>query len=191
MRNRTTEPVAARLYITGAAGSGTSTLGRAVAAELGLAFLDTDDYYWAPTAQPFTQKRPVAERLALISAAQLGQGTDGGWVLSGSCDGWGDGAIAGADLIVFLTAPTLVRLARIRRREGEKFGDRIKPGGDMAFQHAQLLKWAASYDEPYFSGRSLNRHRNWLSGRSEPVLELSGSMPLDDLLGRVLARLAG
>ncbi|WP_444451848.1 AAA family ATPase [Rhodobacter capsulatus] len=182
--------MAARIYITGAAGSGTSTLGRALAADLDLPFLDTDDFYWAPTAQPFTQKRAVAERLALISAAQLGQGLDGGWVLAGSCDGWGDTAIAGAELIVFLTAPTPVRLARIRRREGEKFGARIKPGGDMEHAHAQFLKWAASYDEPYFSGRSLTRHRNWLSGRPEPVLELSGSMPLEDLLAKVLARLA-
>lgn len=181
--------MAARVYITGAAGSGTSTLSRAVALATDVPFLDTDDFYWAPTPQPFTQKRPVAERLALIAAAQLGQGADGGWVLAGSCDGWGDGAIAGADLIVFLTAPTPVRLARIRRREGEKFGARIKAGGDMEHAHAQFLKWAASYDEPYFSGRSLTRHRNWLSGRSEPVLELSGSMPLEDLLAKVMARL--
>jgi adenylate kinase family enzyme len=183
--------MAARVYITGAAGSGTSTLGRAVAQALEVAFLDTDDYFWAPSEPPFTQKRPVAERLALIAAAQPAPGTAGGWVLSGSCDGWGDGAIAGVDLIVFLTAPTPVRLARIRRREGEKFGDRIKPEGDMGRQHAQFLKWAASYDEPYFSGRSLTRHRNWLAGRAEPVLELSGSMPLDALLAKVLARLGG
>ena len=181
--------MAARVYITGAAGSGTSTLGRALAALLGVVHLDIDDYFWAPTEPPYTEKRPVEERLALISAAQLGQGEAGGWVLSGALDGWGELAIAGADLIVFLVTPAALRLARIRRREAEEFGPRIKPGGDMAQSHAQFLKWAASYDEPYFPGRSLARHRAWLSGRAEPVLELSGTTALEEMVAAVLARL--
>lgn len=181
--------MAARVYITGAAGSGASSLGRPLAERLSVPLLDTDDFYWLPTDPPFTQKRPVEERLALIAAEQLAQGAAGGWVLSGSADGWGEVAIAGADLIVFLVTPTPLRLARIRRREAEKFGDRIKPGGDMHRTHAEFLKWAASYDEPYFRGRSLARHRHWLAGRSEPVLELSGTTPIEDMLGQVWERL--
>jgi len=174
--------VAARVYITGAAGSGTSSLGRALAQRLNVPHLDTDDYFWAPTDPPFTTKRPVDERLALIAAAQLGEGIDGGWVLSGSADGWGEIAIDGADLIIFLVTPTPVRLARIRKREVAKFGDRVKPDGDMHRNHSEFLKWAAGYDEPYFSGRSLARHRNWLAGRPEPVLELFGAKPVEELL---------
>lgn len=181
--------MAARVYITGAAGSGTSSLGRALAARLMVPHLDTDDFFWAPTEPPFTTKRPVAERLALIAAAQLGQGEAGGWVLSGAADGWGEVAISGAALIVFLVTPTSVRLARIRRREAEKFGARVKPGGDMQRTHAEFLKWASGYDDPYFSGRSLSRHRSWLAGRPEPVLELSGTTPVEGLVEAVLARL--
>lgn len=178
--------MAARVYITGAAGSGTSSLGRALAARLNVPHLDTDDFYWAPTEPPFTTKRPVEERLALIAAQQVGPS---GWVLSGAADGWGEAAIEGAELIVFLTAPTPVRLARIRRREAEKFGARVKPGGDMHRNHADFLKWASGYDEPYFSGRSLSRHRHWLAGRAEPVLELRGTDPVEALVAAVLARL--
>ena len=86
-------------------------------------------------------------------------------------------------------SPTPVRLARIRRREHAKFGDRIKPGGDMAQNHSEFLNWAASYDDPYFRGRSLQRHRDWLAGRAEPVLELSGTRPIEDSIAAVLARL--
>ncbi|MBZ4021649.1 adenylate kinase [Rhodobacter sp. TJ_12] len=182
--------MAARVYITGAAGAGTSTLGRALADRLGVPFLDTDDFYWAPTEPPFTTKRPVAERLALIAAAQLGQGDHGGWVLAGSCDGWGDEAIEGTDLIVYISTPAPVRLSRIRRREAERWGDRIKPGGDMERQHAQFIKWAAGYEDPYFSGRSLARHLAWLVGRDEPVIELDGTTPVDEMVQEVLARLA-
>jgi adenylate kinase family enzyme len=42
-----------RVLITGASGSGTTTLGRALAARLGFAFLDADDYYWLPSDLPF------------------------------------------------------------------------------------------------------------------------------------------
>lgn len=188
--------MAARVYITGAAGSGTSSLGRALAERLSVPHLDTDDFFWAPSEVPYTAKRPVAERLALIAAAQAGQeavsaagGEAGGWVLSGAADGWGEPVIAGADLIILVLTPTPVRLARIRRREAEKFGARVKPGGDLHHNHAEFLKWAASYDEPYFGGRSLTRHRAWLAGRDEPILELSGARPVEEITEAALARL--
>lgn len=183
--------MAARVYITGAAGSGTSFLGRALAERLGVAHLDTDNFFWAPTDPPYTEKRPVEDRLELIRAAQAAgaQGDKAGWVLSGSADGWGESVIDGADLIVFLLTPPPVRLARIRRREAEKFGDRVKTGGDMAENHRAFLNWAISYDEPYFRGRSLQRHRDWLAGRHEPVLELSGTLPTEDMLAQCLAHL--
>ncbi|KEO59296.1 AAA family ATPase [Thioclava indica] len=181
--------MAARVYITGAAGSGTSSLGRELARALNVPHLDTDSYFWAPSEPPFTQKRPVEDRLALIAADQVAQSIDGGWVLSGSLDGWGELALGGLDAIIFLTAPTPIRLARLRKREAEKFGARIKPGGDMHHNHIAFLKWAASYDEPYFSGRSLARHREWLVGRLEPVIEAPGAQDLDALVARCLQRL--
>ncbi|KFE35036.1 adenylate kinase [Thioclava atlantica] len=177
--------MAARVYITGAAGSGSSTLGAVLAEHLQVPQIDTDAFYWAPSDPPFTVKRDVGERLALIEAAKSPEG----WVISGSLDGWGESALAGVDLIVFLTAPTPIRLARLRKREAAIFGPRIRAGGDMQANHASFLKWAAGYDEPYFSGRSLTRHREWLAGRSEPVLELSGTRPVDDLAAEVVRAL--
>lgn len=177
--------MAARVHITGAAGSGTSSLGRGVAAHLDVPFIDTDAFYWAPSDPPYTRKRAVDERLTMMDEAKGARG----WMISGSLDGWGEPAIAGADLIVFLSAPTPIRLARIRKREALKFGERIRAGGDMFANHASFLKWAASYDEPYFSGHSLSRHREWLAGRSEPVLELSGTRPVEELVSDTLAAL--
>lgn len=181
--------MAARVYITGAAGSGTSTLGRALAQRLGVVHLDTDDFFWAPTDPPYTVQRPIEERIALIAAQQIATGPDGGWVLSGAADGWGNTVIDGADLIILLRVPMPVRIARIRRREQEKFGDRVKPGGDMHAAHTAFLKWASSYDDPYFRGRSLARHQEWLLGRKEKVLQLSGTDPLEDLVQNCLENL--
>lgn len=174
-----------RIHITGASGTGTSTLGRALADVLGVRHLDTDDFFWQESDPPFTVKRPVEDRLRLLREAQGA----GGWVLSGSLDGWGEPALAGCDLIVFLQVPTPIRLLRLRKREAARFGDRIAAGGDMARNHAEFLNWAAAYDDPYFQGRSQTRHRNWLAGRREGIVELDGRAPVSGNIALCLARL--
>ena len=76
------------IHIFGASGSGTSTLGRAVAARTGFRCMDTDDYYWLPAEPMYTLKRPIPERLALMER-DLDTAEDA--VLSGSLVGWGGG----------------------------------------------------------------------------------------------------
>lgn len=170
-----------RIHITGAACTGTTTLGAALAKALNVPHLDTDDFYWRRTELPYTDKRPAAERLALMRAA-LGED---GWVISGSLDGWGDALVAEADLIVFLTAPTAVRLARLKTRERRRFGARIEPGGDMEHIHASFLVWAAQYDDSGFTGRSRLRHETWLAEQDKPVLRLDALRPVEELVRRV------
>ncbi|TQS73116.1 adenylate kinase [Rhodobacteraceae bacterium] len=177
--------MAIRVYITGAAGAGVSTLGRALAAHYGLALLDTDAYFWEATDPPFTTKRPADQRCALIAQDQARAEAARGWVLCGSADGWGDAVIDGAQLIVYLYTPTPIRLARLRRREHDRHGARIAPDGDMALIYSKFLKWAASYDDPYFSGRSYGRHQEWLSGQTVAVLRLEGTTPPAQLLDAV------
>ena len=70
-----------RIHIMGASGSGTSTLGAALANHLCVDHFDADDFYWLPTVPPYTTKRDPVARLALLAAA-LGE-TDYS-ILSGS-----------------------------------------------------------------------------------------------------------
>lgn len=46
-----------RIHITGASGSGTTTLGKAIAKKYGIKHFDTDDFYWQKTKIPFTKKK--------------------------------------------------------------------------------------------------------------------------------------
>jgi adenylate kinase family enzyme len=77
----------ARIHILGASGSGTTTLGRALAAKLGCPHFDSDDFYWMPTEPPYRQPRPREEGQRLLGEALA---TSASWVLSGSLCGWGD-----------------------------------------------------------------------------------------------------
>jgi len=162
-----------RILVTGASGSGTSTLGRAVAAALDAAFVDADDLFWLPTAPPFQIKRDAADRAALLRGHLLANAS---LVVSGSIYGWGIELEDAFDLIVFLQAPAEVRVARLRERELRLLG-RV----DEAF-----IAWAAQYDAGDLPGRSLARHLAWLEGRWCPVLRLSGTEEVEALRSSVL-----
>jgi hypothetical protein len=166
-----------RIHITGASGSGTSTLGRAVADAIGAPFVDADDFYWMPTQPPFAIKRPPAERLALLRAEVC---TRPHVVLAGSILRWGAELEDAFDLIVFLYLEADIRVERLRAREIERLGH-----ADPAF-----LAWAAQYDEGPPEGRSLARHRAWLAARRCPVLELHGDQSVADRLAAVVAATA-
>lgn len=171
-----------RVYITGAVGAGVTTLGRALAARLAVAHVDIDDHYWAPTDPPFTVKRSPQDRLRSIRQAQ----SDGGWVLTGSFIGWGDALVGDAELIVFVTTPSPIRMARLLERERARHGDRIEPGGDMFRIHAAFRDWASRYDDPHFAGRNRAKHEAWLAVQKIPVLRVDGTDPLPDLVGAAM-----
>lgn len=174
------------IHIFGASGAGTSTLGRAVAQRTGYTFLDSDDYIWAPTDPPFTALRTHAERLPLLQRDI--EGIENA-VLSGSLVGWGDPLIPCFTLAVRLVTPTDVRLERIERREYERFGDRIRPGGDMYEQHRAFYAWAAAYDDGASTMRSRAMHDLWQQKLTCPRLTLDGTRPVEELAEAVLQNL--
>ncbi|HYE20601.1 MAG TPA: AAA family ATPase, partial [Tepidisphaeraceae bacterium] len=108
-----------RIHLTGASGSGTTTLGRALGQRLGLAHLDTDDFYWLPTDPPYQAARPMPDRLARLEAAL---DVELGWVLSGSLAGWGDPLLERFEAVVFLAVPVKERLRRLEARERARYG---------------------------------------------------------------------
>lgn len=158
-----------RIHITGASGTGTSTLARELASALGSQAFDTDDFYWRPSDPPFLEPRPVSDRVSLMEAVFLPRSD---WFLSGALHSWGAPAMARVTHVIFLTAPPSVRLARLRQRERRRFGDLIRPGGSRANAHSGFLDWAMRYDEPGCEGRSRAAHEAWLGTLDQPVLRL-------------------
>ncbi|CAN7716361.1 hypothetical protein LJR130_005969 [Variovorax sp. LjRoot130] len=162
------------IHVTGASGSGTSTLGKALAGELGGAFLDADDFFWAPSDPPFQARRPVEERRSLLltefSRSDIA-------VRSGSVTAWGVGIEDVFDFVVFLYVDTALRLERLRERELQRFGK----------ANPTFLEWAAQYDEGPSEGRSLAKQQAWLSARRCPVLNLDGDLSTQERLARIRA----
>jgi adenylate kinase family enzyme len=162
-----------RVLIVGASGSGTSTLGRALAADLDWTFVDADDYYWLPTQPPYREKRDHEQRLSMILAA-ASQRNDA--VIAGSVVGWGAALEDSFALIVFLTLAAPIRVERLRKREIVQLG------------HADpdFLEWAGQYDEGRLAGRNRTMHETWLANRTCPILRIDGDLTVEDRLTLVL-----
>jgi len=161
-----------RVHILGGSGSGTTTLGQALAQQFGWRHLDADDYFWLPTDPPFQEIRPRHERQSLLGADLDPAGS---WVLSGSLCGWGDIFIPLFDLVVFLWIPPDIRLARLATRERRLFGEAaLAPDGRMHEIHTKFMAWAAGYDDGDLSMRSRQLHEQWLQTLPCPVLRLEG-----------------
>jgi len=173
-----------RIHVLGAAGSGSTTLGEAVARRLGVPHADADRFFWMPTDPPFTKRRPRAERLAMLTQ-QLP--ADGSWVFSGSAISWATVLETAYDLIVFLRLDHTVRMERLRRREAARYGARIVPGGDMASASAAFFRWADAYDSAGPVQRSRAAHEAWLFGQTAPVLRLDSAAATEELLAEVLS----
>jgi len=178
----------ARVHVVGASGSGTTTLGRAVAARLDAAPLDTDDFFWLPTDPPFQKIRERSERQALLGAALARHAA---WVLSGSLCGWGDLFIPRFELVVFVWLAPAIRLARLRERERQRYGAAaLAPGGSRHAKYEEFMAWAARYDESVdVAERSRGMHEQWLAALPCPVIRITDDGAVDAHVDVVLRAL--
>jgi len=174
-----------RIHIFGASGSGTTTLGAALARRLAALHLDVDRFYWLPTDPPFTHKRPPAVRLAMLRHEMAAHNA---WVLSGSLCGWGDALCERFTLAVFLRLDSSLRMARLLQREQLRYGDRIAPGGAMHANHCEFMAWAASYDSAVAPIRSLDLHDRWLAQLCCPVLTLDAQSSVENLVDEIITQ---
>lgn len=165
------------IHIYGPSGGGISTLGKYLCEKLGYFWMDTDDYFWAPTNPPFTTKRPVAERIALIAENCEKYGNV---VISGSLTDWGDALIPHFTLAVRVETELQVRMARLEARERARFGSRLDPGGDMYENHRAFMEWAAAYDTAGVEQRSMAKHDEWEKLLKCPILRLDGAKPVEE-----------
>jgi energy-coupling factor transporter ATP-binding protein EcfA2 len=165
-----------RVLITGASGSGTTTLARALAAELKIACFDVDDYFWLRSEPPYQRARDPVARLSLF-AADLAKVAH--CVVSGSVINWGATLEDSFSLIAFLALAPELRLARLRERETARFG-RANP---------EFMKSAAQYDASDLDENSRAGDERWLTKRSCPVLRIEGDLSVAERLARVASAL--
>ena len=175
-----------RIHLFGASASGTTTLGRALAQRLGVLHLDTDDFYWQPSDPPFVNKHTVEQRLSMIRARIKDTPS---WILSGSLCSWGDSLLEDFTLAIFVRLDHATRMQRLHTREHQRYGPRIKKGGDMYELNRAFIEWAASYDTGQAPERSYDLHTKWIRSLPCPVFEIDAIEPLNVSVDKILDHL--
>jgi len=167
-----------QLLITGGPGSGASTTGEAISKVLGSPWFDSDDYFHKPSDPPYQEQYSKEERSSLLHQSFAGSSS---WILSGSISSWEITDIVFSHAVV-LNIGTQVRVNRLRKRERERFGNRIDEGGDMYDEHAGFMQWALHYESGELEGRSLPKERLFLKSNCKCVLEIDQELPLPELI---------
>ena len=117
-------------------------------------------------------------------------GTSDKIVISGSLCGWGDELIPYFDLVIRLVTPTEQRIARLKEREFQRFGNRICEGGDMYEEHLKFINWAREYDDGDETMRSKAMHDKWekLVMQNCRHMSLDGTQPVQRLLEMIFIK---
>ncbi len=97
-----------RLVVTGPAGSGKSTLAEAVAARIGVPFVELDAVFWGPAWTP-TPRDAFREKVARLAAEEA-------WTIGASYSSVRDVIWARAEALVWLDLPLPLILGRLLHR---------------------------------------------------------------------------
>lgn len=158
-----------KIIVFGATGTGKTTFGQLLAANLNAAFLDSDDYYWEKTNPPFEVKIPLAQRQASLKADF---DMHDRVVVCGSLYTWSKFWNTAFDLGVFLSLPKAIRMKRLRNREIVRYGEALKTNEAIKKKSADFLEWAAAYETGTPDRHSMSRHLNWMKVLSCPIIKI-------------------
>lgn len=159
------------IHLFGASGSGVTTLGKALAAQLQIPYFDADDYYWEPTNPPFQIRVEAITRNNRL-VADLNKTPD--WILGGSLDSWADFLKHEFDAVVYLWIPKTVRAIRLINREKERYGETLSQ------QRHDFIDWALAYDDSNRQGRNRKRHEQWIPTLPCPVLRIEEAIEVEE-----------
>ena len=160
-------------------GCGKSTLGRALAEHIGYRFMDAEDFYF-PAGQdnPYAVSRSREEALSLLREAVQ---VHPRFVYASVFGPRDEAEEASCALAVVLSAPKDVRLRRVEQRQIARFGERVRPGGDMFEQEAAFRAFAAKRSEDEVEARAARL--------ACPVLRLDATRPLEESVALIIAEM--
>ena len=171
-----------KICVLGAAGAGTTTISKYISFKYGYKHFESDYFAWEQTNPPFQKTRPDVESIKMLNT-ELEKCEN--LVISGNIAKWGEQYKDKFDLVIFLYAPTNVRLERIRYRERELYGKRVLPKGEMYQNFEVFLNYAKAYDTGDKSFRSLSLHNDFLKIVSCPVIKVNTDANLQNILKKV------
>ena len=168
------------ILLCGCNGCGKTPLGRMLAQRLGVRFLDIEDYFFPKEDPdyPYRDPRSREEVLALLAADTAGKEP---FLLAAVKGDFGRSVEERFACAVLLSAPETVRARRVRERSFGRFGERMRPGGDLYEAEERFFRAAAA-----LSPEEVDR---WANTLSCPVIRVDSDRPAGEILEEVIQRL--
>ena len=169
-----------KIHLLGPSGSGTSTIGKDLSKLYDISYFDSDDIFWKKTDPPFTTKRDILERQKLLEEIVLSKSD---WILGGSVLKWGDKILEDSSIVlIYLYIEPKIRIKRLKKREIERFGDRINFGNDMYENHKLFIDWARRYETGDLNMRSMKSEVEWIGRAKGKVIKIDKELSIKDII---------
>jgi adenylate kinase family enzyme len=152
------------ILICGLNGAGKTTVARELAQLLGYKHMDSEDYWFQESDFTYSKPRTQDECIALMLADMERHPN---FVLSTVIGDYGEEIIRRFDLALLLDVPREIRLKRIARRNIDRFGERVSPGGDLYEQELAFHNKVAARPEDYVE--------QWAKVLTCPVIRADGT----------------
>lgn len=170
------------ILICGLNGTGKSTLGAALAACLGYAFIDNEDLFF-PKEDPaylFSSPRSKEEAVRLLEERIR---ENDRFVFAAVRGDYGNLLLRSLTHIVLIEVPQEIRKERVRQRSYRRFGERILPGGDLYEKEQAWFSMTDARTETYVT--------KWLENAACPVIRVDGTLPVEENIRYLLPLLNG
>lgn len=156
------------VLVCGLNGAGKSTLGRALAERLCVPFLDSEDLFFSKNdpEKPWDSPRSPQEARKLL-LRELSRSPDLVFAAV-RCD-FGPEVLDCFRWAVLVEVPRQLRLERVRERSYRRFGERMRPGGDLHQGEKAFFRMVEERPETLVE--------EWLQAAGLPVLRADGTRP--------------
>lgn len=160
-----------RIIICGLNGVGKSTLGRALADRTGYRFIDVEDLYFPKSDPDYLYASPRTQEDVTRLLLDVLQ-TEEDLVFASVTGKYVENISAYFQYCVIVDAPKDVRMARVKKRSFEKFGERMQPGGDLYEKEQSFYNLIRERKETLVE--------EWAGKINIPVIHLNGEKPVSE-----------
>lgn len=160
-----------RILLCGLNGCGKSTLGAALAEQIGSVYLDIEKYW-------FPERKGEDAYAVQVTREQVYDGIYADFcryencILSSVLGHIGEKSVAMLDGAIWLQVPPEIRAKRLRQRSFAKFGSQMQPGGDLYESEKAFFATAAKRRDEDIGA--------WLDAVGLPYLTADGTLPIQE-----------
>lgn len=159
------------ILVCGLNGTGKSTLGKALARKLHYHFIDNEDLYFPKTDTNYIYASPrTREEVEKMLWSEIREHEN--FVFTSVKGDYGETIYPFFQYAILLEVPRDIRLQRVINRSFQKFGERMKMGGDLHEQEEKFFDFVKSRPE--------NSVEEWAQSLKCPIIRIDGTKPVEE-----------